>query len=230
MAEKKMTEVKKEQKAPTTKAETKAPETKAVETVPKAEFDKLMEAVKIMQAQMSGNNQQTLGGINPMFDRTNVISYMMGKNNIPLSGGREISFMGYGQSVSLTINDVSDMLNRSVSRQLFMDGLLGFDDNKWYDYYGLRSSVVLTDENILLILKEDDKGTIEGINRLTNNMKNESVIWHLLFHIAWLYKENKVEGVESGKLMCLNDVFFGRLPEKFSMSMAKAQRYLEWVD
>jgi len=240
MAEKKVTEVKEEKKAPSTtvapkvaetKVETKNMETKTEETVPKTEFDRLMGLVADMQKQMQSQpKNKGVSDVNPMFDRTNVISYMMGKNNVPLSGGREISFLNYGQSVSLTINDVSDMLNRSVSRQLFVDGLLGFDDDKWYDYYGLRSAVVLTDENILEILRKDDEGTVKGINQLTNNMKNETVVWHLLYRIAWLYKENKINGVDSGKLMCLNEHFFGKLPERFSMSMAKAQRYLDWLE
>lgn len=223
-----------EKKKPATKAtEAKITKPKA-ETVPKESYDQLLEQVMKMQETLNGmqgakQKEAKMDEIT-IYTRVPIVSYMMGKKRLPVNKSKEALLNGYKQVTYLSAKEVDDILSKDNIRKRFDEGLLGFQDEVYYDYFGVTCEYPLHDENIIELLKLDDAEMKSKLDEITGNMKKESVLHHLVYRIAWLVKNDKLQGIPASKISFLDKIFFGGLPSKWNMNLTKAQSYLDFMD
>ena len=214
-------------KATTKSSAPKEAQSKA-DTVSREEYNRLLKMIE--QMQKTPAQADIMDEVDPIRDRVQVVSYMIGQNGFMLGVGREVLFPHYGSVINMTVAEVNEAIRRVQVRQLFDNGLLGFVDSKYFTYFGLESVFPLSDENLIELLSQDDEVVEKRIKELTQNMRNESVIHAMIFRIAWLLKNNKATGIGTSKQALLDKVFFSKLPDYIDMNLSKAMGYLDWME
>ena len=95
-------------------------------------------------------------------------------------------------------------------RKLFQNGLFYFEDKKWYEYFNIRTAVVLNDEGIIELLTLPEADMKKKLNEVTENKTNEITMHSLMVRVAYLLKNNKLN-IGFDKMPILDEYFKAKL-------------------
>jgi len=136
-------------------------------------------------------------------------SYLIGKTSISID--REGSYVTYGYTGAVedvTITNTQSLINFGKNKQLFINGLLCFEDEENYNFFKIKPRTILTDEYIIDSFKKDDKEFAVEIKRITDNKKIPSVVHNFTHRAGLLYKEGKLTDVKYTTMEIFKN-FFG---------------------
>lgn len=93
-----------------------------------------------------------------------------------------------GEEKEIYISDLKDLLKDSGVRKnkiLFRDGIFYFKDPQYYDYFGIKNVVDLSDSAIKkIVLTDDVNSMIRKVKEITNDRTNFRVTHTLQFKVA----------------------------------------------
>ena len=93
-----------------------------------------------------------------------------------------------GEEKEIDISDLKDLLKDSGVRKnklLFRDGIFYFKDPKYYNYFGIKNVVDLSDSAIKkIVLTDDVNSMIRKVKEITNDRMNFRVTHTLQFKVA----------------------------------------------
>lgn len=93
-----------------------------------------------------------------------------------------------GEEKEIDISDLKDLLKDSGVRKnkiLFRDGIFYFKDPQYYDYFGIKNVVDLSDNAIKkIVLTDDVNSMIRKVKEITNDRTNFRVTHTLQFKVA----------------------------------------------
>jgi len=137
-------------------------------------------------------------------------SNMMGKTELiyDTRSGRGITIYGHKKPIGLTKDRVGLLLENNKFRKFFEKGLLYFVDKEMYQKYSVYTDIVLNDETIIEVLKLSSDNLLRKFVEITNNKTDNAVTHNLLFRIAYLLRNNMVQGFDFRNNLVIND-FFG---------------------
>lgn len=166
--------------------------------------DQLIELVNALNALNESNKYQsqndTIIGMNETVIIHNLLNQDVG---FSLGVNEEVIIEQKGMH-SVTLETCNKILNKPYHKELFTNGLLYFDNSKWYKYFGISKPTIPNDEYITNILKSNN--VIEQLEMLTNKRTNLTMLHYLSFKISELAQKN--QSLVSFKILPqLNDYF-----------------------
>jgi len=139
-----------------------------------------------MMLSFMGNEKQqnTITDVN---ESVVVVSAMSGKEGITPSKDKAYIFNGYGSTIKIRLNECEQVMHKPHLKNLFVNGLLYFQDDKWYEFFEIKKPLILIDENLVTLLKLPEKELISTLLLLTDNRSNTSVEHHLMVRVAHIF-------------------------------------------
>ena len=183
---------------------TKVDETKALkeELAKKDAENKAMQEqlaqLQQMMLQMQSNQNMILasnvGANNAQMkeEKVRIKSYLYGKNTIAnMDRSTLLTFYDSGDVVTVS-NRVLDSIMKPETKELFRKGLLEFvgESEKYYDEYDIAKPFVLSDENIIELLKLPKQRCIEELDKLTNNKTDSQIVIAIFWNAIRLFAKN----------------------------------------
>lgn len=167
----------------------------------KIKFDELDNRFNTLMTSMAINTSNR--EIITANDRALVTYYILGRNGYVLNG-KTIIFPKLGSSHTLGILEINDLVINEKYKSQVENGLVIFEDDKWYAHFGIIKPIPLNDENFKEILINKD--TINKFNELSQYKKDEIVLHELMYRTAQLIKKHKVK-LEFEKIIELEKYF-----------------------
>jgi len=131
-----------------------------------------------------------------------VISVMNNLETIFINENKEYILKHYGDKVKIKILDCQDALLRPRNAQLFSSGLIYFENEKWYEFFGIDKPIlILSKENIIEFMEKDDNEIKRILSLITQNKTNKNVEYYLLLNIAKLQNDGHRFSSESIDLL-----------------------------
>jgi len=120
-------------------------------------------------------------------------SNLYGKVALMLDKLTEVVIADSRDRLSLDISQVNIILSKTKYKALFAQGLLYFDDDKWYSYFGLnKPKYILTDEVLAEIFNKADS-VFEALKAITNNGESNSLMNFIPYKLAELVKNGMLQ-------------------------------------
>jgi len=161
-------------------------------------FSQQMEQMKEMQKMLmqlqanalANNNQNDKKGLEEMVA---VKSYLIGKHSVNIDKDSWITFGHTGAVEDISVSDVKSMVKNIKNKELFINGILVFEDEEDYKAFRIKPRRQLTDEYIINLFKKKDvkEFTVE-LSSVTEGKKIPSVMHNLVFRAGLLYKQGKL--------------------------------------
>lgn len=161
----------------------------------KEELEQMMSNYKDMQLQLQNMllAQQNLKG------RDDEEELMVGCrifNGAWLSSEKgDISiFIGYKDEVGIKITELREIFKNPFGyKQMFIKGSLYFKNEEDYKKFNIRKDFDLSDEGIKELLAKPSNQVIEEVKKITNEKKNLTQVFVLLYQIASLIDTNDID-------------------------------------
>ena len=171
-----------------------------------------LQAMREMMKMLLANNsqQQSQYSSSALDNRVVVGSNIMGKETLMPDKYREIAIDGFKDKVTISIEDANMIMGQIKYRKLFQNGLFYFEDKKWYDYFNIRTAVILNDEGIMEVLTLPEVEMKKKLNEVTENKTNEITMHSLMVRVAYLLKNNKLN-IGFDKMPILDEYFKAKL-------------------
>ena len=161
----------------------------------KEELEQMMSNYKDMQLQLQNMllAQQNLKG------RDDEEELMVGCrifNGAWLSSEKgDISiFIGYKDEVGIKVTELREIFKNPFGyKQMFIKGSLYFKNEEDYKKFNIRKDFDLSDEGIKELLAKPSNQVIEEVKKITNEKKNLTQVFVLLYQIASLIDANDID-------------------------------------
>lgn len=99
--------------------------------------------------------------------------------------------LSFNEEQTITVADMKTFFRQSNVKRLFEDGLCYFTESGNYTLFNVRKYIDLSDENLIKILtQQNTNDVIRGLNELTDNKKNSSVVNCIVFRICDMIRKN----------------------------------------
>ena len=161
----------------------------------KEELEQMMSNYKDMQLQLQNMllAQQNLKGRD---DEEELIVGCRIFNGAWLSSEKgDISiFIGYKDEVGIKVTELREIFKNPFGyKQMFIKGSLYFKNEEDYKKFNIRKDFDLSDEGIKELLAKPSNQVIEEVKKITNEKKNLSQVFVLLYQIASLIDANDID-------------------------------------
>lgn len=161
----------------------------------KEELEQMMSNYKDMQLQLQNMllAQQNLKGRD---DEEELIVGCRIFNGAWLSSEKgDISiFIGYKDEVGIKVTELREIFKNPFGyKQMFIKGSLYFKNEEDYKKFNIRKDFDLSDEGIKELLAKPSNQVIEEVKKITNEKKNLTQVFVLLYQIASLIDANDID-------------------------------------
>lgn len=117
-------------------------------------------------------------------------------NGVTLSSpGGDITIpIGYREEAQVTTSELKDIFKNPFGyKNMFKKGIIYFEDEDNYKKFKITKEFDLSDENLIALLSSNTYNIIEQIKLITNDKKDLTQIYALIYQIAYLISHRKVD-------------------------------------
>lgn len=174
----------------------------------KEELSSLKEQMEMIQNMLKNMNQQPqIIQKNVNDEMITIISCLHGRHIlVDMNHNEVVTLLDRNKPVTVSLKRAENLMTET-NRRLFEDGLITFTDNKWYDYFGLSTDKIITEEKLKEIYQLPMDKLTRKLDEITNYGKNDRVKYTLIWTIVRNIAENKEGFVDRGKELQIENYF-----------------------